>query len=299
MTGWIIIKNTDNIQPLEKYSLRRLYETAISEGIAIQILSPNQFNTIVSINQEKRTFLGKEPVLPPDFLLSRMGSGIQYNGLSLLRHMQSLGIPVFNKPDSIEKVKDKLHSAQILLKAGLPFPCTMLVTKQMDINFVQEKIGFPLVLKTISGSKGSGVILCHSKEQLADFISFMNESHNDTGFILQQFIADSHGRDIRVFVVGDKVLAAMQRTASDGSFKANYSRGGKTQAYPLTQTIIDLSMKIKSIFQLDICGIDLLFNKDEYMICEVNSCPGFEGLESCTNVNVAEEIIHYIKDKIK
>jgi gamma-F420-2:alpha-L-glutamate ligase len=299
MNGWIIIRNQVNTAPLNEYSLRRLHESAAAEGVNVHIYSPNQFKPVVSLGEQNSIYLcGKQTPLP-DFVLVRMGSKIEYDGLSLIRHFQSLGIPIFNKPDSIEKVKDKLYTAQLLLKAGLPFPATMLGTESIDWQLVSEKIGFPLVLKTISGSKGEGVILCQNKEQISDLVPFINASHFNGNFILQQFISDSFGSDIRVFVVGNKAVAAMKRSASDGSFKANFSRGGHVENYPISQELSDLSIRIKDVFKLDLCGIDLLFHENGFMVCEVNSCPGFEGLESCTNTDVAREIFIHIKKELR
>ena len=174
----------------------------------------------------------------------------------------------------------------------------MLAKFPIESSLIQKHIGFPAVIKTLSGSQGSGVFLTQNKASLEDLMQLIEATNPKTNFIIQEFIKTSHGRDLRVLTVGGRVIGAMERFAKNGDFKANFSRGGEVKEFHITPELEWLTLEISRILNLDIAGIDLLFDENGFKICEVNSSPGFQGMEKASQKDIAEEIIKYVKFRI-
>jgi gamma-F420-2:alpha-L-glutamate ligase len=295
MKGWIIYKDTEeNLKP-ESFEIQRFIEVAQQQGIGLCVLRPEQFDLIVTREDKKSIFVDGKPDALPDFVLPRMGAGTTYYALSILRHLEKLGVPCINSSASVDTVKDKLYTHQILAERNMPVPKTMLMKLPIDAELVEQQIGFPVVIKAISGSQGKGVFLAEKKTHLIDLIQLIELTNPKFNLILQEFVQTSFGRDLRVFVIGGRVVGCMERTASDTGFKANFSSGGSVRQHEVTPEIEWLATEAARILGLDIAGVDLLFDEDHFKICEVNSSPGFQGLSSCCNVNIPEEIYHYIR----
>ncbi len=295
MQGWIIYRETEmNLKP-ESYEIQCFLDVAKEQNITLRVLKPEQFDIIVTREDRKSIFVDGSPVPLPDFVLPRMGAGTSYFALSILRHLEKLGVPCINSSLGIETVKDKLFTHQILAEKNLPVPKTMLMKLPVDSELVENQIGFPVVIKAISGSQGKGVFLAEKKAHLTDLIQLIELTNPKFNLILQEFVRSSFGRDLRVFVIGGRVIGCMERTAADTGFKANFSAGGKVTRHEVTPEIEWLATEATRILGLDIAGVDLLFDESHFKICEVNSSPGFEGLQSCCNVNIPQEIYHYIR----
>ncbi|MNO28406.1 Ribosomal protein S6 modification protein [compost metagenome] len=298
MIGWIIYKQFVNEVKPETFEIRRLIDEAEKQGIDIRVLAPEQFELIVTRDDRKSVMVDGEVLPLPDFVLPRMGAGTNYFGLALIRHLERLGVRTFNSSQSIDTVKDKLYTQQILAESNLPVPKTMLIRSKVDVNIVEKHLGFPVVVKTISGSQGSGVFLAETKSKFIDLIEMINAYKENATMILQEFVESSRGVDLRVITIGGRAVAAMKRFSGGESFKANFSRGGKVEPYEINPEIEWLSLETSRLLNLDIAGIDLLFDGDHYKICEANSSPGFEGLESCCNINIAEEIYNFLRVRL-
>ncbi|MGA3013241.1 MAG: RimK family alpha-L-glutamate ligase [Bacteroidales bacterium] len=298
MLGWILHKHSDFLIKPEIYEINKIVEEGKSLGVDIQVFKPEQIEIIVNRDDRKSIFVNDVSTSLPDFILPRMGAGTTYFALALIRHLEKLGIYSFNSANSIDIVKDKLYQLQVLAESGMPIPKTMLAKFPLNLDIVAKHIGFPVVVKTLSGSQGSGVFLCETHNSLDELMHMIENSNPNVNLIFQEFINTSHGRDLRVVTVGGRIVGAMVRTSSDGSFKANYSRGGTITKFDITPEIEWLTLEIARILDLDIAGIDLLFDGDGFKICEVNSSPGFEGLEKACNKNIAREIIQFIKLRI-
>ena len=173
-----------------------------------------------------------------------------------------------------------------------------MVRHPINVDFVENNIGFPIIVKTLSGSFGAGVFLAENKRQFQDLIKLAEITSKSYNIIVQEFIKDSWGRDIRVFVLNNKVVGCMMRQATDDDFRANITRGGEGIPYQITEEIEWLGGESARLLHLDIAGVDLLFDNGSYRICEVNSSPGFEGIDKYTNTNIAEQIVNYVKHKI-
>ncbi len=298
MIGWIIYKHLPQDVKPEIFEIKRLVEEAERQEIDIRVLAPEQFELIVTRDDRKSVMVDGEVLQLPDFVLPRMGAGTNYFGLALIRHLERLGVRTFNSSQSIDTVKDKLYTQQILAEHNLPVPKTMLIRSKVDVNLVEKHLGFPVVVKTISGSQGSGVFLAENKTNFIDLLEMINAYKENATMILQEFVETSRGTDLRVITIGGRAVAAMKRNSGSDSFKANYSRGGTVEPYEINPEMEWLALETSRLLNLDIAGIDLLFDGEHYKICEANSSPGFEGIESCCNVNIAEEIYNFLRVRL-
>lgn len=295
MRGWILYKQTlEEITP-DNYGIPRFVENAGALGIDVSVVTPEQFELVVTRDDRKSILLSGKVTPLPDFLIPRMGAGTHYFALAVIRHLERLGVTVINSSTAIEAVRDKLYTQQILAASNLPVPKTMLARFPINVDFVEKQLGFPVVIKTISGSQGSGVYLSENRENFEDIVTLLENTRPDANIILQEFIAHSRGQDVRVIVVGGRAIASMRRFSTDGNFKANVSRGGGAEPFPLTPEVELLALEATRILGLDVAGVDLLFDDGHFKICEVNSAPGFKGMEEAYQgqKNIAEAIYRY------
>jgi RimK family alpha-L-glutamate ligase len=188
-----------------------------------------------------------------------------------------------------------MYANQILAQAGLPIPKTMLTRFPCKAELVEKVVGFPCVIKVVTGSHGAGVYLCHTPKEFEDLSELISALDFKNSMIVQEYVQASEGRDLRVIVIGGRVIGAMLRQATDGSFKANITRGGKGLAYDVDDQMEMLAVQVAKTLDLDIAGIDLLFHPDGYKICEANSSPGFKGFEQALDINVPQKIFDYVK----
>ena len=292
--GWMLVKQ----KFMDSYETQRLLEEFGNHDIEVKLINPNEIDIFVN-KENKQSILVNGKSLPlPKFVFPRTGSGTTYYIKAVIRHFERMGVPVINSSDAIDNVKDKLYTHQILAQSNLDIPNTMLLKHPIDIDFVEKNIGFPVIVKKISGSYGRGVFLCEDKKQLNQLVTMAELTKKSYDIIIQEFIKDTWGKDLRVFVVNDKVVGCMMRQATDDDFRANISRGGEGFPYEVNEQIEWLSSESSKALGLDISGVDLLFQNGGYKICEVNSNPGFEGMENFTKKNIAGEIVSFIKLKL-
>jgi|TARA_B100000315_G_scaffold240028_1_gene259448 gamma-F420-2:alpha-L-glutamate ligase len=295
MKGWTLYKDLSASLKPEVYEVNRFIEEASENGIEVQEFKPEQFDLIVTKEDRKGILIDGETATLPDFLLPRMGANTTYFALAVIRHLERLGVHSFNSSQSIDTVKDKLFTQQILAENNLPVPNTMMVKFPVNVDLVESHLGFPVVVKTLSGSQGIGVFLIDSKSNFEDLMQLIEETNSKANIILQECISSSRGRDLRVITIGGRVVACMERKARRGKFRASYSRGGSVKQFDVTPEIEWLATETSRILGLDIAGIDLLFDGGHFKVCEANSAPGFEGLEKCCNVNIPQRIYDFIR----
>ncbi len=294
MNGWIIHKKELG----ENHEVARLIEEFEKRDIKIRVVNPQDVDIFVDRDDRKSIIVDGEPRKLPDFVLPRTGSGTTYFIKAIIRHLEQLGVTMINGSDAIDNVKDKLYSQQILGQSSLPVPKTMLVKHPINVNLVEKNVKYPMIIKTLSGSYGSGVFLVEDRKQFNQLIKMAELSNARYNIIIQECIEDSLGKDLRVLVVNGKVVGCMMRQSVDGDFRANLSRGGEAIPYQIDEDIEWIGGECARLLDLDIAGVDLLFHQDKYMICEVNSAPGFEGMEKYTKINVAEKMVDYIQKKV-
>jgi RimK family alpha-L-glutamate ligase len=282
-----------------EYESNRLLESFASKGIEASMCHPDDFDIIVDRDIHRGIKYRGEDMELPKLVLVRLGAGILPFQLAVVRHFEQAGVPCINGSLPIEIVKDKLRSSQILSRAGIPIPNTMMVRLPIDDGLVETNIGFPCVVKVVTGSYGEGVYLCERKRDYKKLMEFIVNLGNKKTMIVQEYLNDHPGEDLRVLVIGGKVIGAMRRTAPEGDFRANITNGGTGENFPLTEEIEYLARETARALNLDIAGVDLLFDKRGFRVCEANSNPGFRGFENYCNVNVADLITEYIKFRIQ
>jgi gamma-F420-2:alpha-L-glutamate ligase len=300
MEVWILFNEELESPTAEAFEIRRFMAEGREMGIDVKVFHPQQFDLLVSEEESDSILIDGKPVLLPDFLLPRtyvVDTG--YFPLAILRQFERLGVPVYNTAACIERVADKLHSHQILAEKGLPTPTTMLAKFPVDIDLVEEHIGFPVVVKTLLGVNGSGVFLIENRDAFLDLMNLIGETNPNIQLIFQKFVAASKGRDLRVFIVNGKVIACMERRAAEGDFKANYSQGGSVHEFHIDEEAKAISIETANALDIQVAGIDLLFTDNGYTICEANTFPGFKGLETACSVNVPFEIFSAMQAELE
>ncbi|MBT7556632.1 RimK family alpha-L-glutamate ligase [Candidatus Woesearchaeota archaeon] len=294
MNGWILYKN-----PIEEsWETQKLIEEFEKQEIKVRVVHPDAVDIFVDRDDRKSILVDGKARTLPDFVIPRTGSGTTYFIKAIIRHLERLGVILINGSDSIDNVKDKLYTQQVLGQSNLPVPKTLLVKHPINVEFVEKNIGYPAIIKTLSGSFGAGVFLCENRNQLQQLLKMAEITKPSYNIIIQEFIKDSHGKDLRVLVVNGKVVGCMMRQSVDGDFRANITRGGEGIPYQIDADIEWLGGESARLLGLDIAGVDLLFDGDSYSICEVNSSPGFEGMDKYCKTNIAEQIVTYVKHKI-
>lgn len=275
----------------------RFQEAAHRSGVNLKILKPQHFDLIVEAGTEWSAVYAGERLAKPDVIIPRTGSETSYFTLAVLRHFERQGVVLVNGPAAVEAVADKLHTLQILASSGIPIPKTILGKFPVDVDLVEREVGFPVVVKTLKGTRGNGVLLCTSREQFHDLANLLDGASPGADFIFQEYIEASHGRDVRILVVDGKAVAAMERRAPDGGFKSNISLGGHASSFDPPAAMADLAVEVARTLGLDVAGIDILFDKDGYRVCEANSSPGFQGLEKACRISVPDVIFDAIRTK--
>ena len=292
---WILHYATN----IDAYENRQLIKCLEKNDIDVRVLEPKYFDIIVSRSTKKGIRYKGEPIDLPSLVLSRTGAGTNYFTLAVMRQIEKFGIPVINDADSISRVSDKLLTSQLLVKDNLPIPKTILVNGDVDIELVEKEIGFPCVVKATQGSKGKTVHLCETKKDFNGLMSLLSSIALKKVLIIQEFVDAQPGTDLRVWVIGGKTVAAMKRTGADGDFRANISQGGTAELFEITDEVDYLARETARVLGLQIAGVDLLFDKDGYKICEANSSPGFEGMDTYCGQDMAQRIVDFIKLKIQ
>lgn len=294
-TIWLVRHNLEF-----NYVTRRLLEEAFEMNIWLVHLQTENFEVSMgSDGLEHLSYKGKviknEDL--PDAVMPRIGATIDYHSLMVLRHLELMQCNMINNVKSLENSRDKLRTYQALASKNLPIPKTMLVRFPSkdpkydgNVDTIIKHFTFPVILKLGSGSKGKGVMLVNSEESFKDIFDMLDQSNP---LLVQEFIKNSSGKDIRVIVVGNKVVSAMMRVAKKG-FKSNFHQGGYVKSIEITEELEKLAVQAARIVGLQIAGIDLLIGEEKHVICEVNASPGFEGFEMATGVNTARKMLEYI-----
>jgi gamma-F420-2:alpha-L-glutamate ligase len=296
MKGWILYKESVK----EEYEIEKFLERAKDEGIDLRVLVPEEFDIIVTGEERKSILYDTVELGLPDFFLPRTGAKTDYFSLAIVRHLERLGVYTVNSSRSIINVKDKLFTQQILASSNIPIPKTMLARlPPIDPDLVEKRLGFPVVVKTLSGTKGKGVFLAENKAQFKDLVELIGSTDIPVNILLQEYIESSRGRDLRVFVLGGKAIACMERKSREEyQFKSNFSAGGSVRKHELNEEAEWLATESARLLDLEIAGIDLLFDGDHFKVCEANSSPGFEGLEKCCEIDIAKEVYHFLRIRL-
>jgi len=281
------------------YETSRLLESFAAKSIAVRVCHPDDFDIVVDRDIRKGIKYKGEDVELPKLVLVRLGAGILPFQLAVLRHFEQAGVIVINGSAPIETAKNKMMTSQILSREGIPIPKTMMVRFPIQEKLIAENIGYPCVVKVVTGSYGAGVYLCEKKKDYKKLVEFIESLGNKKTLLVQEYLGDQPGEDLRVLVIGGKVAGAMKRTAPEGDFRANITNGGTGQGFEVSPEIDYIARETARALGLTIAGIDLLFDKRGFRVCEANSNPGFSGFEKYCGVDVADLITEYIKYKVQ
>lgn len=300
MEVWVLYGDDIESNADLAHEARRFLSEGKKMDIDVKVIKPGQFDLLVTQEVRDTILIDGKAVPLPDFVFPYFNHNDHgYFSLAIVRQLERLGVEVFNGADVIETVRDKLHTHQILAESGIDTPDTMLAKFPVDMKLIEETIGFPVVVKTLNGALGIGVFLVETQSAFADLMELVGETNPNLQLIFQKFVAVSKGRDLRLFIVGGEVIAAMERRAQDGGFKANYSSGGSVHFFEPDQEAVEIALKTAEVLKIDIGGIDLLFKEGGgYTICEANTFPGFKGLEKASGVNVAGRILEVMQDRL-
>lgn len=281
------------------YSTRRLVEAAKQRGHEARVVDHIRCFMDIgtdnpSVHYKDEEFIGGDF----DAIIPRIGASVSFYGTSVVRQFEMMGTYSVNESVAITRSRDKLRSTQLLSRKGVGIPVTAYANSPDDIDgLIREVGGAPLVIKLLEGTQGIGVVLAETKKAAESVIqAFMGVNSN---ILIQEFIKEAGGSDIRCLVVGGKVIAAMQRNAPPGEFRSNLHRGGSAELVKLTAKERSVAIKAASIMGLNVCGVDLLRSERGPLVMEVNSSPGLRGIEEATGKDVAVMIIDFIEKNAK
>ena len=279
------------------YSTRRLVEAARERGHEVRVIDP--LRAYMNIASHKPTIHYKGAVLEGfDAIIPRIGASVTFYGAAVLRQFEMMGVFPLNESVAITRSRDKLRSLQLLARKGVGLPVTGFAHSPDDIpDLISMVGGAPLVIKLLEGTQGIGVVMCET-EQAAESVleAFMGLKAN---IMVQEYIKEAGGADIRCLVVGEKVIAAMKRQAKPGEFRSNLHRGGSASLIKITPEERMTAVRAAKVMGLNVAGVDILRSNHGPVVMEVNSSPGLEGIESTTGRNIAGLIIEYIEKNAK
>jgi len=279
------------------YSTNRLFNAGTKRGHRIDVIDYLRCYINIGENQTAIYYNGNK-LGRYDAVLPRIGASQTSYGTAIVRQFEMMGDFVINKSDAIKSSRDKLRSLQLLAKQGIDMPITGYASHTMDIHDVIEKVGkTPLIMKLLQGTQGNGMVLAETMKAAESVMNAFKQV--DADILIQEFIKESSGVDIRAIVVGKKVVAAMQRVAPEGEFRSNVHRGASTKHINLTPEEEEIAIKSTKILGLSVAGVDLMRSKRGPLVLEVNSSPGLQGIELLTGADVAGEIISFIESSLK
>ncbi|MFT5655237.1 MAG: ribosomal protein S6--L-glutamate ligase [Arenicella sp.] len=278
------------------YSTQRLKEAALQRGHNVKVLDHLKF--AIDLQKGNPDLFYRQKILSSyDAVLPRIGSSVTYYGTAVVRQFQEMDVFCANTAHGIINSRDKLRSLQILSRHHIGIPRTTFVNDKKDVLPAIERVGgAPVVIKLIQGTQGIGVLLADTVSAAAAIIELLQSQKQN--ILIQKFVAESKGKDIRAFVVGDRVVAAMRRVAQGQEFRSNVHRGGIAEAVELDDEYKETAVRSAQILGLRVAGVDMLEGADGPQIMEVNSSPGLEGIENCSGLDVAGAVIDYIAAQV-
>jgi len=281
----------------KSYSTQRLKQAAAEQGHTARVLDTLRFSIELREGEPDLFFKSKQ-LSEYDAVIPRIGASITYYGTALVRQFEQMDVYSPNTAAGIVNSRDKLRSMQILSRHDIGIPHTTFVRDRNDVLPAIKRIGgAPVIIKILEGTQGVGVILAETTKVAEAIIETLQTARQNV--LIQQFVKESKGRDIRAFVVGDQVVAAMRRKAVGDEFRSNVHRGGTTERVVLDEQYERAAVRAAQIMGLRLAGVDMLEGNDGPMIMEVNSSPGLEGIETATELDIAGTIIEYIQYQVR
>ncbi|MFN9739666.1 MAG: 30S ribosomal protein S6--L-glutamate ligase [Pseudomonadota bacterium] len=277
------------------YSTQRLVEAGRARGHQVRVLDPLRCYMRIDSKQLVMHYKGKE-IADYDAVIPRIGASVTFYGTAVVRQFEMMGTFVVNRSDSILRARDKLRCLQLLAQQGIGLPATVFGDNPDDTTDLLAMLGKPPhVVKLVEGTQGTGVVLAEKLSSSRSVIEAFRGLY--ANFLVQEFVKEAKGADLRCFVVGGRVIAAMKRQAKAGEFRSNLHRGGHAVKIVLTPAETDTAIRSAAVMGLSVAGVDLLRSRRGPLVLEVNSSPGLEGIEGATGVDVAAGIVEYIEQR--
>ena len=283
---WLLYRSRDVDAAYANYNNRRLSEAAERAGLAASVVHPNDAQRMISATND---------LSGPLAVLSRSGTKLGRSGKQVLATAEARGLVVLPELKVLDRAESKFSSALTLATHGVPTPLTLPVTEEATTEWLGDVFGFPLVVKNAMGSKGREVRLCERPE---DFAARFAEVSGSGPVLAQRYVRSSHGRDVRVIVVGGEPVAAMVRVAAGGTLCANVHSGASAYPTPITAEMASIAVAASASLGLEIAGVDLLFDECGLVVCEVNTAPGLEMIERVSGRDVAGAMIGHVRNRL-
>ena len=281
-------------QDIRLYSTSRLYESAKNRGHDTEVVSYLRCYMNIAKAKPRIFFQGRQ--MNFDVVIPRIAATWTFYGAAVVRQFELMGALSANSSASISRSRDKLRALQLIGNSGVEMPVTGYVHLSRDIESVLNTVGQPpYVIKLLEGTQGRGVVLTETMDAAISAIETMKKI--DANILIQEFISESKGEDIRAIVVGDKVVASMKRKAKPGEFRSNVHLGGSVENYELNDLEKENAVKAAKVLGLSVAGVDLIQSNRGPLVLEVNSSPGLEGIEKASGIDVADKIIEYLEDE--
>ncbi len=275
------------------YSTNRLKEAAMARNHEVKVINFLRCYMNITSHQPFIIYQGQR-LEDFDAVIPRIGSSATFYGTAVVRQFEVMGVFSANESQAISRSRDKLRSLQILARKGIGLPVTGFAHAAQDIDGLLETVGgAPVVIKLLEGTQGIGVVLAETHQAAKSVIEAFRGL--DANILVQEYIAEAKGTDIRCFVIGDKVVAAMKRQGAEGEFRSNLHRGGKATKIKLTPEERSTAVRAAKAMGLRVAGVDLLRSNHGPLVMEINSSPGLEGIEETTGIDVAGKIIEYLE----
>lgn len=280
----------------ELYSTKRLVEAAEKKGWEVRVIDYLKCSIEIMKDELKVNYLGKE--LPaPDAIIPRIGASKTFYGTAIVRHFEMMNVFTVSGSLAIKRSRDKLRSLQILSKNGIDMPKTVFASNKSNAkDVIALSGGAPLILKILEGTQGVGVVLVDSEKAAKSVLDAFYGM--DVNLLVQEYIEEAGGADIRVFIIGGKVVGAMKRQGAEGDFRSNLHQGGKATAHNLTRKEKATALAAAKAMGLGICGVDMIPSSRGPLVMEVNSSPGLEGIEKSTKIDIAGKIMNLIEKNV-
>lgn len=274
------------------YSTRRLAEAARKRGHEASVIDYLRCTMNITARKPRVLIAGNE--LTFDAIIPRVGASYTFYGTAVVRQFEVGGVVSANSSQAIARARDKMRSLQLLSNSDIGLPTTGFAHDVRDIDSLLHQVGPPpYIIKLLEGSQGMGVVLAETRKAAQSVIGAFRQL--DANILVQRFVSEAAGTDIRAFVVGGEVVAAMERTASDGEFRANIHRGGRATAIDLTPGEEQTALRAAEVLELGVSGVDMLRSDEGPVVIEVNASPGLEGIEGASGVDVAGSIIEFLE----
>ena len=280
----------------ELYSTKRLLEAGIAKGWDIEVIDYLKCSIEIMKGELRVNYQGKE--LPtPDAIIPRIGASRTFYGTAMVRHFEMMGAFSTSGNLAIKRSRDKLRSLQVLSKYDVDMPKTVFASnKSSSKDVIALSGGAPLVLKILEGTQGVGVVLVDSEKAAKSVLDAFYGM--EVNLLVQEFIEEAGGADIRAFVVGGEVVGAMKRQGAEGDFRSNLHQGGSATAHKLSRKEKSTALAAAKAMGLGVCGVDMIPSSRGPLVMEVNSSPGLEGIEKSTQIDIATKIMNYIEKNV-